>query len=106
VKDFDYKSRLADIQYVSDQLPRPKDHEKCLVNELGKGHVSLEECPNTARDSFDKEEYCVPQRSREYKQQRETLEWLPAMIDFFWQNGIQSDQIDFLEKGNFMRQYE
>lgn len=56
-------------------------------------------------DSFGSKHYCVWGKLEEFKLERERLEWLPAMIEFFWHNGIQSDQIDFLEKGNFV-QYE
>lgn len=73
---------------------------------MGKTHAFVDYCPNTAYDSFENETYCVAERLRKFELQRETLEWLPAMIEFYWQNGIQSDQVEFLENGNFVRQYE
>lgn len=106
MKDFDYDSRKTGIQYAIDHLPSVKDPWQCGVDVMGKSHAPLDTCPNTVYDSFECEHYCVAQELRKFTLQREMLEWLPTMIEFYWQNGIQSDQVEFLETGNFVRQYE
>ncbi|KAJ5377964.1 uncharacterized protein N7496_005373 [Penicillium cataractarum] len=106
VKDFDYKSRIAEIESAVNHLPSIEDPWECGVDIMGKGHTPVDICPNTAYDSIDGEPYCVAQELRKRTLQREMLEWLPAMIEFYWQNGIESDQVEFLENGNFVRQYE
>ncbi|KAB8074594.1 hypothetical protein BDV29DRAFT_156478 [Aspergillus leporis] len=103
-KDFDYDSRKAEIQYVIDHLAL-KNPEECGINVMGKSHANVLVCPNTVYDKLEGGTYCAAQKSRELTLQQEVYEWLPARIEYYWQNGIHSDQVEFLETGNFVSQY-
>jgi hypothetical protein len=103
-KDFDYDSRKAEIQYAIDHLAL-KNPEECGINVMGKSHADVLVCPNTVYDKLEGGTYCAAQKSRELTLQQEVYEWLPARIEYYWQNGIHSDQVEFLETGNFVSQY-
>ncbi|KAJ6059706.1 uncharacterized protein N7446_000357 [Penicillium canescens] len=63
------------------------------------------ECSNSAWDEIEGTYYCSVQHFRELNLQEEVYKWLPAMIECYWQNGIQSDDLEFLEAGKFVTLY-
>lgn len=75
------------------------------VNIMGKSLAPGIECSNSVWDEIDGGYYCSVQHFRELNLQKEVYKWLPAMIECYWQNGIQSDDLEFLEAGKFVTLY-
>lgn len=73
---------------------------------MGKSHDPNADCPNSAWDEIERTTYCPIQRSRRWELQRDIYNWLPAMRECYWQEGMQFDELEFLENGNFVTQYK
>lgn len=72
---------------------------------MGESHACGVECPNASWDEFESDFYCPILEFRKLESRKDVYQWLPAMLKCYWQAGIQSDDLEFLEAGNFMTSY-
>lgn len=61
-------------------------------------------CANEAFDEWEGT-YCKMQRTRELQQQQSDYFWLPSMLKYYWQHGIDEDGIVFLSRVGFVHSY-
>lgn len=105
VRDFDYDTRIADIQNAIQHSAPVTDVWECGVDIMGESHADGMDCPNSAWDEIESKLYCSIQHSRKLKLRKDVYQWLPAMVKCYWQTGIQTDDLEFLEAGNFVTSY-
>lgn len=75
------------------------------MNIQGESHGPGIECPNSRWDTTLEDFHCPIQHSRELRLRQDVYEWLPAMVEYYWQNGIKPDDAKFLEAGSFVTLY-
>ena len=105
--DLDYVSTVRDLDHAL-VLAYNEDLEsgECRVDVMGRSHDPTVICANEAYDTYSSETYCKAQHIRDLELQKEEREWLPSMLDFYWQNGIGSKEVKFLEATGFVNSYE
>lgn len=57
-------------------------------------------CHNTVDN--DLERYCRVERMRRLRRQRSDHRWLPGMLKYYWQNGIDQKAVAFLDGVGFV----
>jgi hypothetical protein len=60
---------------------------ECVVDEMGKYHANELQCCQTAYDK-SLHPYCKVQHLKTLERRKDGYIWLPAMLKFYWQNGI------------------
>ena len=104
--DFDYSSELAWYDRPKEQLLEEiKDSTDCGVDVMGRIHSVSRVCSNTHWDEIQGETYCTVERMYDLEQGRNNLIWLPGMLEYYWQNGVQDEGIIFLHKAGFITTY-
>ena len=105
--DFDYTSSVRDRDRALDKA-RNEDLEfgECGMDRMGRSHDPNSMCNNQGFDPDIGDIYCKVQRIRDLEMQKEEYEWLPSMLDYFWQNGIGSKGVEFLRSTCFIQSYE
>lgn len=104
--DFDYSSELAWYDRPKEQLLEEiKDSTDCGVDVMGRIHSVSRVCSNTRWDEIQGETYCTVERMYDLEQGRNNLIWLPGMLEYYWQNGVQDEGIIFLHKAGFINTY-
>jgi hypothetical protein len=73
---------------------------------MGQSHEPYVSCSNEAFGPEAGDMYCKVQHIRDLKRQKDEYEWLPSMLDYFWQNGIGSKGVEFLKTTGFIHSYE
>lgn len=61
-------------------------------------------CHNEGYDELEGE-YCIDEHVMELSQRKDNAEWLPSMLEFYWQNGIDDKGLTFLKTNNFVVSY-
>jgi hypothetical protein len=79
---------------------------ECGVDVMGRSHDQNIICMNEAYNTYTSDTYCKVQRIRDLELQKEEYEWLPSMLDYYWQNGIGSNGVEFLKATGFIKSYE
>lgn len=104
--DFDYSSKLAWYARPKEKLlGEMKDSTTCGVDVMGRIHSVSSVCSNTHWDEIEGETYCTVERMYDLEQGRNNLIWLPGMLEYYWQNGVQDESIIFLQKAGFITTY-
>ncbi|KAH2525014.1 hypothetical protein KXW97_003180, partial [Aspergillus fumigatus] len=49
--------------------------------------------------------YCVAIHGRELSLRRDNYNFLPSMLEYYWQNGIESKAIEFLQNSEYVTSY-
>lgn len=96
-----------------------RDFNECLQREVGRGVVVGDsgvdimgsfnhpgDCHNEGYDELDGMMYCIDERVIELSQRKDNAEWLPSMLEFYWQNGIDDKGLRFLKSHHFVVSYE
>ena len=87
-----------------DQIPAFDGDSNCGVDIKGTRHDDKHRCDNWYEDDFVS--ICRVKDYAKRKQGLENLRWTPAMLDYYWQNGIGEEGIRFLDDGGFVLAYE
>jgi hypothetical protein len=104
---------ILDIHYTEEisQLDRAVNLEvdgieplTCGIDVNGKSHEDCFYCPNATYDDLNRL-YCKAEKTRELRQQRSNYTWLPSMLEYYWQNGIDEDGLAFLRSVGFVHLY-
>jgi hypothetical protein len=105
--DLDYTNDIGNFdRALARALNEDLEYGKCGVDVMGRSHEPTVSCRNEAFDQEANDTYCKVQHIRKLKRQKEGYEWLPSMLDYFWQNGIGSKGVEFLEHTGFIHSYE
>jgi len=108
--DFDHGSVARSIDnLIMSTTERPSIEnvaiDECGVDIMGRTHHDSS-CYNERYDELRDEMYCIIERSREETRRKMDEEWLPPMLGFYWQNGIENRGLDFLRNTGFIVSYE
>lgn len=101
----DYDSEIKRTQKAIEHPGPSSDAWECGVTLQGESHSSGDECPNSIWDEVMEEFYCPIQHSRALRLRKDVYEWLPAMVEYYWQNRIKPQDAEFLEAGSFVTFY-
>lgn len=71
----------------------------------GMCHPLREECDNYGEAGDESAGGCTVQGRAMAVRQVETYLWTPAMLDYYWGNGVGSDGLEFLTRANFVLPY-
>jgi hypothetical protein len=77
-----------------------------IVDVMGQSHGQKPNvfCVNEDYDGSDT--YCKVQLISDLERQKDAYEWLPSMLDYYWQNGLGSKGVKFLKTTGFINSYE
>ncbi|KAF2176536.1 hypothetical protein K469DRAFT_400765 [Zopfia rhizophila CBS 207.26] len=105
---FDYTGITAGLDKAIEEIMELgiDDPSHCGVDVKGHHHSDKILCENTAYDEFDCSEYCKANRLRDLRIERDSYNWLPSMLEFYWQNGIGVKGRAFLETTGFVTSYD
>lgn len=104
--DFDYTTSARDLDRALDEaLNQDVEFGECGIDIMGRSHKPNIWCPNETHDEC-LGTYCKVQYTRKLRQEKEKNEWLPSMLEFYWQNGIESKGVEFLKAAGFIVSYE
>jgi hypothetical protein len=81
------------------------DSHECPLDIMGNYHDEKNLCCNRGFDELG-QWYCRMGHVRALERQREANLWLSSMLEFYWQNGIESKAIEFLRETGFVTSYE
>ncbi|KAH8757118.1 hypothetical protein BGZ57DRAFT_932894 [Hyaloscypha finlandica] len=105
--DFDYTNTVRDLDHALDKACNEDlEFGKCEVDVTGRSHDPNILCVNEGYDTYRSDTYCKEQHVRDLELQKEECEWLPSMLDYYWQNGIGSKGVDFLKATGFINSYD
>jgi hypothetical protein len=105
--DFDYTTAARDLDCALDEaLNQDIEFGECRIDIMGRSHEPNILCPNEAYDEWVEDTYCKAQYRRKLRLEKEENEWLPSMLEFYWQNGIESKGVEFLKAAGFIVSYE
>lgn len=63
-------------------------------------------CHNEGYDELESDIYCIDKRVMELSQRKTNEEWLPSILEFYWQSGIDDKGLEFLKSNHFVVSYE
>jgi hypothetical protein len=105
--DLNYTNTARDFDHALDKAYKEDlNRGECGVNVMGQSHDPNEICVNEAYDTDISEIYCKVQRIGDLERQKQAYEWLPSMLDYYWQNGLGSKGVKFLKTTGFINSYE
>ncbi|KAL4786931.1 hypothetical protein BJX76DRAFT_64358 [Aspergillus varians] len=105
VIDFDYAGIQRDLdKSINFHLEKDIEHLECGVNIKGEASCSTP-CQNLIYDD-SLSPYCLVRHIRELSLRRENYKYLPSMLEYYWQNGIDKNAVKFLRDGQFVTQYK
>ncbi len=102
IKDFDHASVEADLDRNIVQTLNSKRHPfefACEVDIMGMRYPADSQSPPTESS------YRKIRRLDDLIRLKEESKWLPAMLEYYWQNGIGGRGIKFLESTEFIKKY-
>lgn len=103
-RPIDYDRLTKHLDKATDELLKEEiTYGECGVDNIGRSDEEYEPRFNYTYDVL--RPYCKVQLARDLEQQREENMWLPSMVEFYWQNGIESKAVEFLKKGRFITSY-
>ena len=85
-------------------LEHPANLYACGMNAMGDRHGDGT-CENSFHYSDNLEESCLIEYREHLRMNIAALAWLPYMLEFFWQNGIQGSGKEFLKARGFLYNY-
>lgn len=109
VTDFDYDRLQNDIaESIEHALESGFEPLTCGVDVRGESaceEVAGTFCVNTKDDAFGPP-YCAAQHIRELSMRRSNYHFLPSMLEFYWQNGIEIKAVEFLRNSHYVTNYK
>jgi hypothetical protein len=102
VKDFDHANVEAELDRNIEQTLNGKGNPfefECEVDIMGMRYPADSQSPSTESS------YRKIRRLDDLVRLKEESKWLPAMLEYYWQNGIGSRGIKFLESTEFIKKY-
>lgn len=94
------------------RLDQAIDLEACDINQFecgidinGKGHGDRVYCSNMSYNELN-DEYCKVAEINRLSQQQSDYTWLPSMLEYFWQNGVDEKGLAVLRKVGFVHSYK
>ena len=107
ILDFDFAGEAAELRrLVKEARDTIHDPMECGVDSLGKRHDAAVYCHNEAFDSILGETYCTVKQASDLEEQRHHIQWLPQMLEHFWQHGTNDQGKAFLVLARFVYEYE
>ena len=103
-RKIDNSGRIASLTRLLDESP-DIEPSSCGIDASSTRHAKNIICENYYYYS-DFEEGCAVERNAKLRQQIDTLEWTPALLDYFWQHGIERDGLQFLGRAGFVWLYK
>ena len=107
ILDVDYSDEVSRLDQAMNRLNVDEPFE-CGIHIDGSIHDTEEQgflCANTESDDRTQERYCKAERLHSLLQVRLNYRWLPSMLAYYWQNGIDRQGVDFLESVGFVYLY-
>jgi hypothetical protein len=98
----DTVSRLS--RAISD-LERGLEPGECLVDINGQLHDEGEHCANSTYDDFNRLR-CKAHDVRKLRRQREDVQWMPSILEYYWQHGVAGKGLEFLDQMDFVYLYK
>jgi hypothetical protein len=102
IKDFDHASVEAEMDRNIDQTLNGKGNPfefECEVDIMGMRYSADSQSPSTESS------YRKIRRLDDLVRLKEESKWLPAMLEYYWQNGIGWRGVKFLESTEFTKKY-
>jgi hypothetical protein len=86
--DLDYTITARDFDYALEKAYKKDLERGCGVDVMGQSHGQKPNvfCVNEDYDGSDT--YCKVQLISDLERQKDAYEWLPSMLDYYWQNGL------------------
>ncbi len=107
ILDFDFAGEAAELRRLVEEARDTIDEPtECGVDFLGKRHDAAVYCGNEAVDTILSETYCRVKHMSDIEQQRQNIQWLPQMLEHFWQHGTNDQGKAFLVLARFVYEYE
>lgn len=104
--DFDFAGEAAELRRMVRQAwDAVNDGMGCGVDSLGRRHERTPRCPNEGYDELLGGTYCKVSHASDLEQQMHNTQWLPPMLEYFWQNGISKEATSFLDSAGFVHEY-
>lgn len=99
IRDFGHTSVEADLDRdIAKVLKRSGNPFECEVDIMGVRHPADSHYPTKFNSR-------TIQRRDDLCRLKEESRWLPAMLEYYWQNGIGGRGIQFLESSEFIKKY-
>ncbi|KAL4887787.1 hypothetical protein BDV59DRAFT_189941 [Aspergillus ambiguus] len=109
VTDFNYNELRNSIEDSIDYIYESGfETDTCGVSIHGRSSCdepNYSSCPNTRYDATSSP-YCVASRVRELSLRRGNHNFLPSMLEYYWQNGIEKRAVKFLQDSHYVTSYE
>jgi hypothetical protein len=102
IKDFDHANVEADLDRNIEQTLNGKGHPyefECEVDIMGTRYPADSQSPGTEIS------YRKIRRVDDLVRLKEESKWLPAMLEYYWQNGVGGRGVKFLESTEFIKKY-
>jgi hypothetical protein len=111
VTDFDYNEvRESIADSIKDMYQSGFETDTCGVYAHGRSSCdepTYTSCPNSRYDhEATGSPYCVASRVRQLSLRRENYNFLPSVLEYYWQNGIGERAIEFLQKSRYVTSYK
>ena len=105
--DFDYATESKNFDRALARAYNEDLEPGCEVDVMGRSHEPFKSCFNETFDQRPgRDTYCKMQAIMDLEVQKEDHEWLPSMLEHFWQNGIGSKGVEYLRPTGFIHSYE
>lgn len=95
----DYGGQISRLNRAIDIEADGIEPWECGIGVNGESHDEDcgVDCPNAAYNNLNGP-YCKANQVRRLSQQRLDYEWLPSILKFYWQNGVDRDGLAFLRR--------
>ncbi|KAL4994243.1 hypothetical protein BDV10DRAFT_189179 [Aspergillus recurvatus] len=109
VTDFDYDGLQQELRdAIEDVLDQDIERGTCCLD--AKGHdecavADYKSCPNVRYDECNAP-YCAVSLARKLSAQKESYRFLPSMVKYYWQNGLDEEAVEFLKHSEFVTRYQ
>ncbi|OBT68723.1 hypothetical protein VE03_02098 [Pseudogymnoascus sp. 23342-1-I1] len=106
IMDFDYDSITRDLNhYIQREVEKGVHIDGDSAVDIMGIFNHPDGCHNEGYDEFGGDMYCIDEHIMELRQRKENAEWLPSMLEFYWQNGIDDKGLKFLKSNDFVVAY-
>jgi hypothetical protein len=105
VLNTDYADQISWLDQVIDLEAHDLEPFECGIDINGKTHDDCFDCPNSTYNELNGL-YCKVEEARRLRQQQSNYRWLPSMLKYYWQNGVDEDGLAFLRRVGFVHSYK
>ena len=104
--DFPFSDRIAEqAGMLSKMLDEgAPDPYSCGGDINGKSHEGLSSCDNIGGDDFEEPD-CLIDRLRGTGYLRDLYEWMPSLLECYWQHGVDAKALAVLDGMGFVQWY-